>query len=197
MIITLEKDVAVDLDGIVVDPYTPLCKYHNDIYKTHFTKQDLHSYNFEKVFGITQEEAVDEFHDFMFSPYAEDIMPEEGAVEGVNFLLSRGYNLHVVTSRAHAFSSKTYRSVNTFFPNKFASIHLANHFAKVGKKINKSEICSRIGARILLEDCLEYATECAASGIRVILLDQPWNQTDKLPELVERAMSWKEIVEKI
>lgn len=201
-------DVAIDLDGVLVDIHTPLCRYHNSLHGTNFSKKDLYSYHLEDVWGITLEQAIQEVHDFMFSPYAEDIIPEEGTVEGVNFLLSKGYNLHVVTSRARAFLYKTHSLVNTFFPDKFSSIHLMNHYSIGGEERKKSDVCLSLNAEVLIEDGLEYAIECASKGIMVLLRDCPWNQDESIPKLanfnswrevpgIARFYFWKEIIERI
>jgi len=58
----------------------------------------------------------------------------------------------------------------------------------------KSDLCLKLGVEVLVDDCLEFAEECADKGIKVLLLDSPWNQTDSLPKNVKRMKNWDEIV---
>jgi uncharacterized HAD superfamily protein len=47
---------------------------------------------------------------------------------------------------------------------------------------------------IMIDDNLPTVIECAEKGIKALLLDHPWNQTESLPTDVTRVFSWDEIV---
>ena len=60
-------------------------------------------------------------------------------------------------------------------------VYFGNHFALEGNSRKKSEICASIGAHVLIDDNVGYASECAAAGIQVLLFDwlgaYPWSKT--------------------
>jgi uncharacterized HAD superfamily protein len=55
----------------------------------------------------------------------------------------------------------------------------------------------------MIDDTLSNARDCAETGIRVLLMDRPWNQVGAdstelaLPAGVERVRGWEEVVERV
>ena len=100
-----------------------------------------------------------------------------GAVEALRRLKTK-HDLEVVTSRQFAIEESTHAWLAAHFPDTFADVHFGNHFAKEGAARKKSEICSAIGAHVLIDDNPTYARDCAAHGIHVLLfnwnLSYPW-----------------------
>ena len=122
-----------------------------------------------------------------------------GAKEGIDALLKKGYELHLVTSRPEVIKPQTEKWIKAHFPGKFTDLHHAfnPNIHKKDSKKKKWEICKEIGAGVLIEDFLPNAIGCSENGIKVYLMDAPWNQVEDLPENVVRVKSWKEIVEKV
>ena len=50
------------------------------------------------------------------------------------------------------------------------------------------------GFSVFVEDSLEQAGGLARAGVRVLLLDYPWNRGGALPANVRRVRSWPEVV---
>lgn len=87
------------------------------------------------------------------------------------------YSLHVVTARQHRYEDLTRMWLNKHFPDIFDDIHFGNHYCSTGKSRSKAEICKSIGAQLLIDDSMIYATQCALEGIAVVLFGHyPWNQ---------------------
>ncbi|RYG69280.1 hypothetical protein EON64_03115 [archaeon] len=100
-------------------------------------------------------------------PHAYDVL------QRMKFL----YSLHVVTARQHKVEAITRSWLNTHFPNTFDEVHFGNHYSKDGKSRSKAEICKTIGAKLLIDDNMIYATQCALEGISVVLFGRyPWNR---------------------
>ena len=59
--------------------------------------------------------------------------------------------------------------------------------------LSKIDVCKEINALYMIEDHLYHAVPVAEAGIKVFLIDQPWNRTDALPAHVERVVGWKNI----
>ena len=57
--------------------------------------------------------------------------------------------------------------------------------------------CWQGGADILIEDQYILARHCADAGIKVLLLDSPWNREVALPENIARVRNWGEIVRRV
>ena len=77
----------------------------------------------------------------------------------------------------------------------FKLIYSSNHYSGM-EGVTKAEICSNEGIDFMIEDSPEYASQIANEGIRVFLLNKPWNEgLDH--EKVIRADNWKEVINHI
>lgn len=189
--------IAVDLDDVLADYCNPLIAFHNQTFGTNLARQNFTSYRLWEVWGGTSEEATRKVYHFHNTDYFRNIVPVQGAVEGIN-ILTKQYNLVIITSRFTDFMEYTSEWLKKFFPNKFLRVYFTNHWNLItgGTYKKKSDICLEIGAKTILEDSIEYALDCTRRGIRTILLDNPWNQCDDQVGIT-RVRSWKEIVEKL
>ena len=142
---------------------------------------------------------------FFESPHFLDIEPIEGAVESI-FLLSKYFDLQIVTSRSFDIEDKTKVWVQKFFGNMFSAIHFGNHYGAYGEKRSKPQMCADINALLLVDDSSIYARQCADSRIPVILFgNYAWNQWKKREEeelssdraiarFIQRVVGWKEAI---
>lgn len=87
------------------------------------------------------------------------------------------YSLHVVTARQHLVEDITRAWLDKYYPNIFDEVHFGNHYSKSGKSRSKAEMCKSIGAKVLIDDSMIYATQCALEDISVVLFgNYAWNQ---------------------
>lgn len=108
--------------------------------------------------------------------------------------LTKNNELYAITARPQITQKQTLKWINEHFPNTFKGVYFTNLFLPEGAvKKNKSLVCLEVGAEMMIEDHLEFAIDCSSQGIKVFLLDYSWNQSENLPENVQRVKSWKEI----
>lgn len=190
--------IAVDADEILAAFLEHFLIYHNLKYKTSLKKEDVLSFKLEELFNIEEADVLIRMNEYYESGEVLRIGVVEGAAEGVENLLRKGYELQIITARPPFYREATVEWVGKHFPDKFKQIHFAfNPFNKNSEKLTKAEICHQIGAKVLIDDNLINALDCAENGITVYLMDATWNQTEDLPENVIRVKSWKEIVERL
>ena len=168
-------------------------------YGLEYQVSDYHIYDFAKVWRCSQDESNHKVHEFFKSyHFSAGIEVIPGAFEALLRLRSE-CELVVVTSRQHVIQEPTMEWLNTHFPSIFEAVHFGNHFALEGKSRKKSEICHAIGAHVLIDDNPNYAMECAAAGINVLLYDwehsYPWSKTPDGPvhERITRVRDWDEV----
>lgn len=190
-----KKVIAVDIDEVLAGFIDYFVEYHNLHFKTTITKDKVVTFDLEDVFGVTKEEISTRMIDFGKAGHNVKMKPVAGSIEGVDALLEKGYELHLVTSRPGVIEKDTRVWIENHFSGKFTDLHHAfnQKIHKEGSKKKKWEICKEIGAGVLVDDFLPNALSCAENGITVYLMDAPWNQTEDLPENVIRVKSWKEI----
>jgi hypothetical protein len=117
-------------------------------------------------------------------------------------------DFHIVTSRQHFLEDATRAWIDRHYPGLFSSILFGNHYASSGVKRSKPDMCKQLGALLLIDDSLRYATQCSEAGIRTALFGMhAWNTVSSssssssscssgnggaaaLPENVIRVESW-------
>lgn len=195
-----EKEIlAIDVDEVLSDTLPAFLIFYNKKYNTNFKFEDFYVYEYADILGITREEAIDNFYEFLLGDYNKKIYPKQGSVEAVEVLKNK-YKIIISTNRPTDFQKSTIEWLETHFPDSIHSVHFGNHYSKnkVEAK-NKSDILKELGVKYLIEDQIKVAIECANEGIEVFLINTPWNKDQKISEglKIQRVDSWDEVVEKL
>jgi uncharacterized HAD superfamily protein len=188
--------IAVDMDEILSQFCDAFIEFHNFKYKTSYTIKDFFSFDFSKVLNCSEDESTNRVNCYFKTDFFKKMKVVSGAIDGINKLKEK-HELHLVTGRHEEIKDETLIWINKYFPNTFITINFTNHFSKIYKKTTKAEICIKLGVKVLIEDSLEYSKELEEHHIKVILMDMPWNQKEKLPSNFIRVYNWKEIIEEI
>jgi len=188
--------IGLDLDEVLADFINNFLAYYNNINKTSFKQEEIYDYNIFKVWKQPKEKIMKSIYDFYKTPYFENIKPISGAVEGVE-ILSQKHELKIITSRQNDIKQKTIKWIEKYFPNKFSQTYFTNHFSFNGSSSKKSEICLSENVDIMIEDSPEHAIDCASVSTKVMLLNRPWNKSNKFSKNILRVQSWKEIIKNI
>lgn len=202
--------LAVDLDEVLCETTPALIRFHNDLYKTNLHLSDFTSYEYEKVWGGTPQEAVEKVRNFYASDVAHNLVSIKGSVEAIKQLYPR-FRIAVVTARQDSLRADTSAFLERHFAGLIDALFMCNHYltpeeASSGdlKARRKSEVCHELGAVALVDDSLSTARDCAARGVRVFLFDldgtYPWNQCAANDSVfasggVRRVSGWQEIVD--
>jgi 5'(3')-deoxyribonucleotidase len=188
--------IGIDLDEVLVDFLPAFIEYHNAVYGTSLGREDFFSYRYWEIIGGTREEAIQKVHDFHQTSYFKNLKPIIGAQEALG-LLRRGNDLFIITSRQNSITEITRQWIGRYFPDIFSDVCLTNSYSRSGDSKTKKEYCDLLGIDFLIDDQLDYALECLAPKRKVLLLDCPWNKSEKLPPGIKRVCSWKEIIASI
>ncbi len=188
--------VAIDIDEVLADFLSAYLRFCNARSRTSFTREQFRSYRFEDVLGGTREDMLALTHEFHDGGHLLSIPPLPAAQEGIA-RLARSHELIVVTSRPHAIERETREWIERHFPGVFSAVHLTNEFSSDGPRTTKALVCLAHGAKLIVDDNLDYAAQCAQAGVPALLLDAPWNRAAALPDGVTRVRSWDEIVAEV
>ena len=182
--------VGLDVDDVLCDFFNVLNERYNRIHGTNFRREDYKTYNLWDTWQCKMEEAMGEVYDLMTE--SEGRLPVvRGAADAVE-KLSWKYHSVALTSRSYGLESITRQWLRDNFYGMVCGVYFGNHFGGNNlPAVKKSELAWRAGAQLIVEDCLENAIDCAREGIKVLLLDCPWNQSAELPANVERVFSWE------
>jgi 5'(3')-deoxyribonucleotidase len=193
-----KKVIAVDADEVLAAFIDHFLVHYNAKYQTVVSKDKIHSFKLDPIFNTTQDVFLKRMDEYYESGEVLKIKPVKGSLKGVDQLLRKGYFLEIITARPSMYKEATINWVNQHFPKRFNQIHFSfNPYNKNSEDITKAEICKRIGAKVLIDDNIVNAFDCAKNGIKVFLMDMPWNQVEDLPEGIIRVKSWEEIIKKL
>ena len=191
--------IALDIDDVLVDSVTGIFDDYNEKYGTALTKEHYYSKDIE-VLGVSDYKvAAERFEKYLASDAYASLVPISDAIRAIR-RLSGQYAFVAVTSRPMFVESMTRRWIKEHFEGMIQDV-VFTHFVMAADTSNhpsissKVDACRRIGAMFMVEDHLHHVIPVAESGVKVFLLDQPWNQQAKLPSNVSRVKSW-DVIEK-
>lgn len=186
--------VAIDFDEVLFPLSVELIRRHNGQYGTSFTTNHFVTYVLGDVWGHTYVESVAKVHAFLGEDHI-NVPPIAGAVDALA-QLRQDYELIVVTSRDRLLQQQTERWLSSHFPRAFSDVFFAGNKHTGRGFQTKVELCLRSNAVCLIDDSLDYASECSVAGIPGILFgDYPWNESASLPPGVLRAECWADVGE--
>lgn len=188
--------VAIDFDDIVAGFNMAYHQWHNRHFGTAFLYHELVTFDMCALYGIDMATLSKRVSLFV-EEYHNEILPIEGAREGLR-RLATACDLHVVTSRCESLHDVTVGWVKAAAVEYFAAYHFTNGFNSIfpERTRRKADVCREIGAIALVDDADHNALEAAQSGLRVFMLERPWNG-NKPHKLVTRLRSWEGIADEI
>lgn len=188
--------IAVDVDEVLSDTLTSAIQFHNNIYGTTWKSSEIKTDKFWEIWGKNNEEKYRITDEFCKSTYFYNTQPIKGAVEGINALSDKGYSFIIITTRPIYLASDTKQWLNRYFPGKFNKIYHVFSEDKKNPQSTKLSVCKELKLPLIIDDSLSIAQECAKGGIKVLLLDYPWNQIKEIASSIYRVYSWQNIVDK-
>jgi len=173
--------IALDIDGVLADITIPWVNICNELHNTHLVKQDVKTWNFWKIAGISQ----DEFFRIFSLAWREwkQVPPTEPDLATKVKDIQRHGQVDIVTGR----SEDTIPFVKKWLIHHQISY---SHFISVVRGEDKI----LLDYDVFIDDAPINVVRAANLKKRVILYNQPWNH--KVPDSpwVRRATSFEEVL---
>ncbi len=191
------KVIAVDMDEVISDTTIALlARFWWKINNVKISLDELWTPELWKIkkLKITKNKSIWIYFWFLIcSVFWNRIETVKWAKKELLKLKERWYKIYVVTARHHLLRWITLLRLWRKYGSIFEGVKFADFFTKWATK--KSVICKRLWANIMIEDNLENAIDCANIGIKVYLLDKPWNQNydKKIHKWIIKVKNWNEI----
>jgi len=189
--------IGIDIDDVLAAFNKGFINYYNKTFATNYRYEDLSDYNYSVLIKDIEPEAIfDRVFEFVYSPDFDKVQTIKGSQEGINSL--KGNQLYVITSRSTDIKDETLNWLNKNFSG-FEDVIFTNSFTQNTKlkAEKKSEAGKRLGIEYMVEDASHHAEDLANNGIKVILLDAPWNRSLVNHELITRAQTWDDVIKQI
>jgi uncharacterized HAD superfamily protein len=174
--------IGIDLDGVVFPIVPAVCEFLNKKHLLNLKEEDFVNYNFwenlaYQINGVqaTEQQAKDDFYEFIKTHEFRKIRPYSGAIKGVYELRKLDWIISV-TSRQNELQNHTRWQLGYFAPKAFSDIVFGNHYSNNSSpSISKQQLCRDNNVCLLMEDNLDYALE-VSQDIPVILFRKPYNE---------------------
>ncbi len=183
--------IGIDLDEVTFDFLGYFLNYYNKRFGESKKPSDIKTYKFwENGIGKDREDSVSIVNDFFRSPEAYS-MPLLKAAGEVIFELSRLHDVSFITARPIWTRAQTQEQLKRALGRE-QDLHYSGDFHK-GQGKSKLEICSDLGAKVMVDDSMDFLLECAKSGVVGLLYTQPWNREVVLNGNPKRVNDWYEV----
>lgn len=179
--------IGVDLDDTVIEFVAGFMSYHNRVYGGVLEQHHFTTWNICEVLGCTEIEATRRCVEFFHTEEHFDLGAVPGAKDALT-LLSHKYDLVAITAREPERAPRMLHVVERHFGKLFTDVHFLGH------QKPKGDHCAELGVHFMVDDGLHNAHSVGGEGIRVYLMDRPWNQCEVLPPNTIRVFHWDDIV---
>lgn len=189
--------IAVDIDDVLADTLNGFLKYYNKKYNTKFQRRDFNIYHWGDVLGLHFGDFLKIFKDYALNGNFRKLLPARGA-QAAMAKLKKNHSLVVVTGRENYLIADTEYWLKRYYPGIFSGVHYtASMLEKEKGKGSKTGACWQEGVDLMIEDQYDFAKDCAADGIKTLLMECPWNRDLKLPANIIRVKSWREVLSQV
>ena len=182
--------IAIDCDDVLMATTPYFVEAYNAQYGTSVKIETSHI-DGEEVWGVNRDVQFQRLGELTKTEEYFNLAPSQEEVDVINEL-SGDHSLHLVTARRPEELELTQTMINRDLPGLFTS------FDFVGWTGSKGEVCTRIGADVLVDDSVRNLVDAFEHGVPIegLLLfgDYPWNQ--EIPDYlagVKRCRDWNEV----
>ena len=186
-------NIAIDIDEVIVDFIEKCMEFAESKGMKRVCYEDVYCYELWKVLEIEKDLFIELLNEGNITGKFDKLEFIKGAKKGVEFLRDN-FDIYFVTARPKNFSKKTRDFIFEEFGILGNRVLFAGDVLREG--ISKFDICKERSIGLIIEDNGYDSLKYAKDGLKVLLLDKPWNQ-DCNHDNVCRCFGWDDILEKV
>ena len=189
--------VGCDADGVLTNLSEHNLKEGKKVFKRDVIDSD--AYSLEEMFdlkGISKLVLYSKAFKIYLN-YCKNEKPREGVPEVFNELIQNGFEFHSVTARKFATTKgplgvKARSMFKTWLNRNNINFNSFQFCDEVRSPEDKLLACKKLNVDAMIEDKKDVALNLANNGVKVILIDAPYNR-DLCHENIIRAHNWDEV----
>lgn len=190
--------VGIDADGVLVDMHAFNLREGRKYFKSE--PVNFNGYGPKEMWNVSAKEEI-MFGLKAFNNYCLKEPPREHVIEVIHKLKEEGCELHEITARKFT----TFRNIWGEIYRKMFETWLKNHelefdsiqfCSETFSPRDKLMACSKLDVDVMIEDKPEVALFLAQNGVKVLLVDAPYNYGLE-HENMTRVYDWKQIYEEV
>ena len=179
--------IGLDIDGVIIDYISAILPLLSEICNRPLIRDDITHTALTRILDIDEETSEQIWEQILGTNLLQSSPPVKGAIEGVA-ALSR-HEIWLITGRPTSLQNLT---VSWLDENRVKYDRIVFDSGKTAGNLSLERQC-----HVFVEDQLEVASLLADAGVYTLLFNQPWNQSDMLPENCHRVYDWDTIVRMI
>lgn len=184
--------IAVDIDEVLCRTNDYFLEDFNSEHNTNFTRENITSYDYSSLDGFESKYVFEKVKTHVSEKLISYEISQD-AITTLKKLKEIGHELFILTSRFDETEEDTKKWIFAHFGvSFFKEIIFTNG---VINNSCKSDYCINKDFDILIEDAPHYAQKSSEKGIKVLLMDCPWNGDVVETKNLIRVKNWKEISE--
>jgi 5'(3')-deoxyribonucleotidase len=186
--------IAVDMDDVVVETAQSIIDHVNRSYGASVDISNFYSRDPSVWNSPDLQTAVNRVNEYLET---DEYFVQEPVQEAIHALRSiqKVHKLYIVTGRPDFTELATRRWLENHLPDLFEDVIFTNYFDK-NKVRTKGDVCTALGATVLIDDHIDHCISAQEQGIKPILFGSyPWNTEELIPEGVRlaRVKHWPEV----
>ena len=191
------KLVLTDCDGVLLDWVKQFDAWMK--HKGYTANESLpdEKHHRESIYGISKDESLRCTQTFNESAWIMDLQPINDAYHGVRKLKDKGYDFHVITAFGTDPYARQLRLMNLWkvFGDDAIDKFTGTDFQNITGGKRKALSHYRDSGLYWIEDRFESALLGLELGLKPILLDCRGKRHDRVPDGMERAECWEDILD--
>ncbi|MGM0441319.1 MAG: 5' nucleotidase, NT5C type [Elusimicrobiota bacterium] len=184
------KNIGIDIDGVILDTVEVYLDYIEKVSGKRYQKPQITDYLFENCLDITEEEMSMALGMMIEDNIWGEIPFYRQALESLK-RIGTEKNLYIITSRPEVAREPTLKWIEKHGIPAHKVV-----FTDMETKLDYIER-ENIKLDCFVEDRFKFALEVSGAGVKVLLMDRPWNKKYELENGIVRVRDWEHIVDLI
>ena len=184
-------NIAIDIDGVILDIMTPFCKIFNEKYDASYSLKDITKWDFFLDWHVSEEEFLELFEKIFNNEVCAPLIEKE--IPRLMKNLNEKYHVDLLTARNINYREKLIEILAK------RGIVKKIHFYSLIMVGNKPQDIKLDYEYDIYVDDNPYLIKAIQKKKykHLLLFDQPWNQKFIRAKNITRVHGWKEVVEAI
>ncbi len=178
--------IGIDIDGIIADTDTTFRERMGEVFERDFPRDMVKEFHYENCFKFNRKEMDIFCNLFLDKELWKSIKLIKGA-RPILASLKHKHSLIIITGRPIEVKDVTLEWL------RVKKIPFDKLYFMQGRQKHEIARVNKHKFSLFLEDHPDYAYRMAKDGVRVLLMDYPWNQRMKNHPNIQRVKNWRQI----
>lgn len=193
-LLTDEKVIGIDIDGVLADYPNGFIKFISEETKTDLSKVVLNKYDLYTIISDKIPGGAETLrklkHKFRIEGHKKNLEVIPGAIDGMKYLKEKGYTIVLLTARP----AKEYPRIFSDTIEWLKKYNIPYDAILFDEDKEKRIIKEFPNMKFMIEDAAQNANKIAPEGYKVFLLEKSYNNDEFTHRNVVRVNNWEDLI---